>query len=57
MDLDPGPDRIDGDEPEIPGENILVDDDRAFSAFGDADYEESNDSITGECGDIAACNS
>ena len=52
-----GPDRIDGDEPEIPGENILVDDDRAFSAFEDADYEESNDSITGGCGDIAACNS
>ena len=44
-----GPDRIDGDEPEIPGENILVDDDRASSAFGDANYEESNDSITDEC--------
>ena len=51
-----GPDTMDGDEPEVPGDKILVDDDGAFSAFRDAEDSEPDDSITDECGDGAANN-
>lgn len=38
------PDPMDGDEPEVPGENIIVDDDGAYTAFRDTDNSESDDS-------------
>ena len=40
---------MDGDEPEVPGENNLVDDDGAIAAFKNADDSESDDSITVVC--------
>ena len=37
-----GPDPTEGEEPEIPGEVIRVDEDRAFSAFNDPDDSASD---------------
>ena len=31
-----------GEEPEVPGENIAVDDDRAFAAYADSDSDNSD---------------
>lgn len=41
--FDGGPEAIGGDEAEIPGEIIPIDDDRAFSAFRDSNNDSASD--------------
>ena len=47
---DEGPDLTEGEEPEVPGEVIRVDEDRAFSAFNDPDDSASDFSDVEEMG-------